>query len=218
MQYYGAEENFYSTYSTNSDNITLSKYNKNIVLTPENPVAGFIFYPGACVNYDSYIPLMYQCALKNIQVVIVNMPENMAILDVNAADGIPEHFSSIEKWYVGGHSMGGAMAASYIKKHTSEYEGLILLAAYSTADLSSSGLKVLSVYGSEDKVLSAEKYAKYKANLPEEGNGFTEKVIEGGNHGQFGNYGEQAGDGTASISSETQQLLTAQYIYELVTE
>lgn len=41
----------------------------------------------------------------------------------------------MNSWYVGGHSLGGAMAASYAAKHTDELDGLVLLAAYSTADL-----------------------------------------------------------------------------------
>ncbi|NTW09008.1 MAG: alpha/beta hydrolase, partial [Anaerolineaceae bacterium] len=31
------------------------------------------------------------------------------------------------------------------------------------------------------------------------------QVIEGGNHAQFGNYGPQPGDGTATISTAEQQ-------------
>ena len=38
---------------------------------------------------------------------------NIALIWMNAADGIPERFSDIADWYIGGHSLGGAMAASY---------------------------------------------------------------------------------------------------------
>ena len=36
---------------------------------------------------------------------------NLAVLDMNAADSIPERFSEVTDWYIGGHSLGGAMAA-----------------------------------------------------------------------------------------------------------
>ena len=82
------------------------------------------------------------------------MPCNLAVLDSNAADGIAEQYPDIETWFIGGHSLGGAMAASYAAGHSDELDGLILLAAYSTEDLSGSDLAVLSIYGSEDQVLN----------------------------------------------------------------
>lgn len=66
-----------------------------------------------------------------------------------------------------GHSLGDSMAASYLADNTNDYEGLILLGSYSTADLSGTDLSALSVYGSEDKVLNREKYNENKSNLPD---------------------------------------------------
>jgi pimeloyl-ACP methyl ester carboxylesterase len=131
------------------------------------------------------------------------------VLDMDAAAGIPEQFPEIENWYIGGHSLGGSMAASYLAKHTDVYAGLVLLGSYSTADLSGSELSVLSIYGSEDQVMNREKYAEYRANLPEK---TAEVVIPGGNHAQFGDYGEQAGDGKAQISAQEQQQQTVDAI------
>ena len=101
------------------------------------------------------------------------------------------------------------MAASYVSKHTEDFEGLVLLASYSTEDLSDSGLKVFSVYGSEDGVLNREKYEEYRSNLPED---TVEYVIEGGNHAGFGSYGEQEGDGQARISQGEQIAITVEKI------
>ena len=126
-----------------------------------------------------------------------------------------EVYQEIEKWYIGGHSLGGAMAASYLSDHVADYEGFILLGAYSTDDLSTTDLKVLSVYGSEDKVLNREKYDNNKQNLPE---GFREVVLKGGCHAYFGMYGAQDGDGTPTITNEEQIRLTADTIFEFVTE
>lgn len=186
---------------------------KQIVFEPENVQAGLIFYPGGKVQYEAYAPLMAELAEQGILCVLLHMPGNLAVLDMNAADGVLEQYPEIEEWYIGGHSLGGSMAASYIDKHADEFEGLVLLAAYSTADLTDDDLEIVSVYGSEDKVLNVEKYREYRGNLPED---FTEVIIEGGNHAGFGTYGAQDGDGEAKISNEAQIEQTADVIVERI--
>jgi len=192
---------------------TVKKYRDGNALffVPEEPVAGMIFYPGGKVQCEAYAPLMQACAQKGILCALVRMPGNLAVLNPNAADGIREKYPEVTSWYIGGHSLGGAMAASYVSKHAEKFDGLILLAAYSTADLSKSGLRVVSVYGSEDGVLSRDKYAKYKANLPED---FEEHELSGGCHAYFGSYGPQDGDGVPRISNEEQIARTAEIIGE----
>jgi len=181
-----------------------------LVFRPENDIeCGLIFYPGGKVEYTAYAPLMEKCAEEGILCVLMKMPCNLAVFDVKAADGIQEIFPEIEEWYMAGHSLGGAMAASYAGKHQNEYDGLILLASYSTEDLSSAGLDVLSVYGTEDHVLNREKYQEYEEKLPDN---YIEEIIEGGCHAYFGNYGEQEGDGTAWITREEQQKVTVDII------
>lgn len=184
-----------------------------VVFHPENAVKGFIFYPGGKVEYTAYEPLMAACAEQGIFCVLIQMPFNLAVLDIHAADGIQEQYPEIEEWYIGGHSLGGSMAAAYLAEHSDDYEGLILLGSYSTADLSETDLKVLSVYGSEDKVLNREKYEENKENLP---NNFHEVVIEGGCHAYFGMYGVQEGDGRAAISPEEQIILTADQMIQIM--
>ncbi|MBE5962753.1 MAG: alpha/beta hydrolase [Lachnospiraceae bacterium] len=185
----------------------------NMVFKPEGEIqAGFIFYPGGKVEYTAYAPLLGELAKEGILSVLVEMPFNLAVLDQNAADGIQKQFEEITNWYIGGHSLGGAMAATYVSKHTEEYDGLILLAAYSTADISQSGLQVLTIYGSEDKVLNYEKLAKNESNLPDDARTV---VIGGGCHSYFGYYGKQKGDGTPSISREDQIDMTVDAILSL---
>lgn len=138
------------------DVVSVTKQNGNWVFAPESPTAGLIFYPGGKVENTAYAPLLHDLAEDGILCVLVKMPCNLAVLDMNAADSIPERFSEVTDWYIGGHSLGGAMAASYVAKHTDELDGLVLLAAYSTADLTDSGLRVYSTYGSEDGVLNRE--------------------------------------------------------------
>ena len=187
--------------------------NGNIVFEPDGATTGLIFYPGGKVEHTAYIPLLQACAENGILCVIVEMPFNLAVFDINAADGIQKECPQIENWYIGGHSLGGSMAASYLEKHTDEYEGLILLGSYSTADLSDAELEVLSIYGSEDQVLNREKYNDNISNLPKD---FKEIVIEGGCHAYFGMYGAQDGDGIPSISNSEQILQTAEYIAQMI--
>lgn len=187
----------------------------SLLFLPDDPQAGLIFYPGGKVEHTAYAPLMRACADRGILCVLVKMPWNLAVLDANAADGIAERFPEIEAWYIGGHSLGGAMAANYAADHSGEFEGLILLAAYSTEDLSGTGLDVLSIYGSEDRVLSLEKYEANRDHLPADA---TEVVIEGGCHAGFGAYGPQDGDGTPSISGEEQVKRTVAEIQNWMKE
>ena len=183
-----------------------------MVFKPENATKGFIFYPGGKVEYTAYQPLMAACAQRGILCILVQMPFNLAVLDINAADGIQEQHPEIEKWYIGGHSLGGSMAAAYLADHVNEYDGLVLLGSYATADLSETDLSVLSVYGSEDKVMNRDKYDKNRSNLPSD---LIEIVIEGGCHAYFGMYGAQEGDGEPAVSNGEQILLTAEHILKI---
>ena len=176
---------------------------------PEDIRGGLIFYPGGLVDHRAYAPLMQALADRGILCLLVQMPLDLAVLDMNAADGLQALYPQVKRWLIGGHSLGGAMAASYVSSHTDEYEGLVLLGAYSTADLSRTNLSVLSVYGSQDGVLNREKYAECLKHYPGR---FEEIVIEGGNHAYFGGYGAQKGDGEAAISRKEQIALTADAI------
>lgn len=184
----------------------------SFVFEPEEIKAGFIFYPGGKVENDAYKPLMAALASKGIFCVLVEMPFNLAVFDINAADGIIERYPQVEDWYIGGHSLGGAMAATYLESHVNEFEGLVLLGAYSTVDLSKTDLKVLSVYGSEDKIMDRAAYNENRSNLPQ---GTIEIEINGGCHAYFGMYGHQSGDGEPTLTNEEQINITANAIFEL---
>lgn len=180
----------------------------------ENDIdTGIIFYPGGKVEYSSYEPLMKGCASNGYLCAVVEMPFNLAVFDIDKADDIKDKYDNIKNWYIGGHSLGGSMAASYLEANHEEYSGLVLLGSYSTVDLSNTSLKVLSIYGSNDKVLDIDKYNKYKKNLP---NDFEEHIILGGNHAYFGVYGEQDGDGKSLITNTEQINLTIDLITSLM--
>ncbi|MDE7262630.1 MAG: alpha/beta hydrolase, partial [Oscillospiraceae bacterium] len=100
-----------------------------IVFLPTEPEAGLIFYPGGKVEFTAYAPLLRSLAEEGILCVLIKMPCNLAVLDIDAAEGMQEKFPEIGDWYIGGHFLGGAMAAGYVADHVDEYKGLILLAA-----------------------------------------------------------------------------------------
>ena len=208
--YYRADSEAIAAFAV-SEQIDTSSYDGMIVYSSSDCDTGLIFYPGGKVEYTAYEPLMKALASKGIMCVLVEMPFNLAVLNINAADGIIQQYPAITQWYIGGHSLGGSMAASYAAEHEADFKGIVLLGAYSTADISSSQLDVISVYGSEDKVLNKEKYDECKANLPAD---FTQIVIENGCHAYFGMYGMQEGDGTPKISNEEQINFTADVIAE----
>ena len=176
-----------------------------LVYYPYEYDSAMIFYPGGKVDTEAYIPLMERCAQEGVMAILVPMPFRLAVLDMDAAADIPAQFPEVEHWYMAGHSLGGSMAASFTAE-TDWVEGLILLAAYSTVQID---VPVLSIYGSEDGVLNLEKYDQYRANLPAD---FTEVILEGGNHAQFGVYGEQDGDGAATMTNAEQIEQTAELI------
>ncbi len=168
-----------------------------------------IFYPGAQVEETAYAPLLHLLAKEGMDICLVKMPFRLAFFGSNKADDLMPRYS-YTNWYIGGHSLGGAMAANYAANHEKLLSGVVLLAAYSTKKLSDS-LAVISVYGSEDHVLNMKKLKEGDAYLPDTA---VKYVIDGGNHAQFGNYGEQDGDGKALISAEDQQRQTAELIVQ----
>ena len=208
--YYRADETALAALVSDKT-VSVQENENNIAFVPEDPTAGFIFYPGGKVEYTAYAPLLHNLAENGILCVLVEMPFNLAVLDMDAADGISEQYPQVDRWYIGGHSLGGSMAASYVSERIENYEGLVLLASYSTEDLSETPLDVISIYGSEDKVLNLEKYNEYHTNLPES---LIETVIDGGCHACFGSYGPQDGDGIPSITAQEQILETTRLLTE----
>ncbi|MFN3309174.1 MAG: alpha/beta fold hydrolase [Anaerolineales bacterium] len=165
---------------------------------------GLIFYPGGRVDFRAYAPLAKAIAAKGYPVFLIKMPLNLAFFNPNAAEAVIAQHPEIRRWVIGGHSLGGAMAANFAKKHPQQVDGLVLWAAYpaSSDDLSNSGLAVLSVFADQDTLATLEKIQASRALLPSN----TQWVkIQGGNHAQFGWYDDQPVDGIATIGREVQQ-------------
>jgi hypothetical protein len=166
------------------------------ILSPTYPTdTAIIFYPGAKVEAEAYLPLLDQIRQTGVTCILVHMPFRMAIFDADAAEEVIAQFPEIRHWYIAGHSMGGAMASKFAADHPDQVDGLILMGAYIYGDYPDED--TLTIYGSLNQ--SVEDHIDYTENIVE---------IEGGNHAQFGNYGPQKGDLPATISAQEQQRQT----------
>jgi len=184
-----------------------------LVFQPPNsqPETGFIFYPGGRVDYRSYAPLARAVADGGYLVIIVPMRLNLAVFSPDRAAQVIDAYPQIRRWAVGGHSLGGAMAARFARRSPDKVSGLVLLASYPAEfdSLAGAETSVISIYADQDGLASLDKIESSRALLPQD---TRYVVIEGGNHAQFGWYGAQNGDGQAAISRAEQQSLTASAI------
>lgn len=162
---------------------------------------GVMFYPGANVKPSAYISTLSLWANAGYRCVIFKMPADFAVLAPERALKCKDEFPEIEKWVISGHSLGGVMASNAVAKNPNVFEGLIFLASYPDKSIKDVDISVLSISAEFDKLTTPEDIEKSKEKLPDS----TEFVeIKGGNHAQFGLYGEQKKDGTATISAEEQ--------------
>jgi hypothetical protein len=168
------------------------------------PAVGLILYPGGRVDPRAYAPPARAIAAEGYLVIIVPMPLNLAVFGPDRAAEVMDTFPEVERWAIGGHSLGGAMAARFAYRQPSAVQGLVLWASYPAAsdDLSGRELAVVSIYGTRDGLATEEKIAASRPLLPAETHWV---AIRGGNHAQFGWYGPQRGDHPATISREAQQ-------------
>jgi hypothetical protein len=176
--------------------------------------AGFVFYPGGLVDPAAYAPFMQQLSENGVLAVIAPMPLDLAVFGIGSADDVIAAYPDIDTWVLGGHSLGGAMAAEYVKGDPGEIDGVVFLASYPAESTALSGLpvSVLSLYGTEAGVTGDVVEASLQ-RLPDDTSLIT---IEGGNHAQFGHYGPQDGDGVATMSRDEQQQITVDAILELI--
>ena len=200
-----------------TDEVDFREMDYGYEFTPadDDPAVGLILYPGGRVDYRSYSLLARDLAERGYLVAVTEMPLNLAVLGTDRADEVAEAHPEIVLWAVGGHSLGGAMAAKYAYEHEGAIHGLALMAAYppSGSDLSDRAISVTSIYATLDGVANAERFRDSGSMLP------TSTVfakITGGNHAQFGAYGPQPGDNDALISAEDQRWYTVNAIQEML--
>lgn len=202
----------------NSDNrVIVSEVNGWTVFTPTaaQPSTGLILYPSARIDPDAFAPVARDIAAAGYLVVVTPMPLNLALFNPGQAADVIAAFPDIEHWAVGGHSLGGAMAANFAANNPDQVDGLVLWAAYPAQmdNLSNQDLAVISIYGTNDGIATPQEIEDSRPFLPPD----TLFVpIEGGNHGQFAAYGPQAGDNPAAISPAEQQAQTVEATIELL--
>ena len=199
-------------YIRSADAVAVSQIDEGYFFDGPGTEDALIFYPGAKVDETSYAPVLHSLAQQGVDCFLVRMPMKLAFLGMNKADSIRAEYSYAH-YYLAGHSLGGAMIADYSAEHTDEYSGLFLLAAYPSKDLSDAEFPVVFIYGENDLVLSREKLNEGFSLVPSD---YSVVKINGGNHSQFGSYGEQDGDGNAAISAEEQQRITVDAILSTV--
>jgi hypothetical protein len=179
------------------------------------PTTGLILYPGGRVDPRAYAPQAHAIAANGYLVVIVPMPLNLAVLGAERASLVIQSYPNIQIWVIGGHSLGGSMAALYADNHRNQVKGLVLWASYpaSSNNLADSTIKVLSIYATRDGLTTQDKIDASRKLLPAN---TTWVQILGGNHAQFGWYGPQSGDNPAMISREEQQTQIVQSTLDLL--
>ena len=208
--YYHTDEDALK-YLKSTENVNVTETNTAWVFDGAGKEKALIFYPGGKVEETAYAPVLHKLAEKGVDCFLIKMPFKMAIFGVNKADDIISSYD-YDEFYIGGHSLGGTMAASYAASHSNDLTGVIMFAAYPTEKLNDS-MKYLSIYGSCDRILEKNYYEKYKPDWPKNA---VELVIEGANHSQFGRYGLQMGDGEAAISHDEQEDQSVEAILDLV--
>lgn len=183
-------------YLNGTENVSVTKQDHGLFIDGPGNDTALIFYPGAKIEYISYLPMLSHLSQRGIDCFLIQMPFNLAFLGTDLAGDVISD-SDYEHYYISGHSLGGAMASEYANR-SDRISGLILFGAYPSGKIST---PVLSIYGSNDGILNLETYNESRPLM----DNLTEVIIPGANHVQFGDYGSQPMDGNATISPEKQQ-------------
>ncbi|GAA4462572.1 alpha/beta hydrolase [Nibrella saemangeumensis] len=183
------------------------------------PTAAFkdvlIFYPGAMVDPKAYVPLCRSLADNNVKVYVIKMPFRLASKGYTKPKALGLFADTSKTYILAGHSQGAKMAAQFVYENPALIDKLILIATSHPRDISlaNSKIPILKIYGSSDGVADEEAILNNKAKLPAS----TKFVrLAGANHAQFGYYGFQLGDNTATISREQQQIETRSTMLEFL--
>lgn len=194
--------------------------NSNSVLHSE--AVGFLFFPGSLVEPAAYAPMARSVAQKGFLTILVELPRRGAFGGAKGprvterARNEMKKFPGIHRWVIGGHSLGGAVAARFVKENNApDIAGLILMGTSHPKDFSLRDLTipVTKIIGTRDGLAGVAKSERTRANLPATARWI---IIEGGNHSQFGWYGFQPGDKFASIGRQRQQELLREAIMSML--
>lgn len=166
------------------------------------PTTGIVFVPGARVDSRAYAHMLRPLAEAGYLVAVLKEPFGFAILDPNHGKKVLDLHPEISHWVVGGHSLGGAVAAS-LADDDDQVEGLVLYASYPADPIIRNDLKVASISGTADGFATPADIEASRAKLPPDA---YLVVINGAVHSSFGDYGDQPGDGTPTIDRSAAQM------------
>ena len=206
--YYRAEEKALQALDSD-ETVRVSEVREGWLFDGPAEDTAIIFYPGAKVEETAYAPLLHELAAQDMDAFLVKVPFRIAFFGKGKAGDVMA-LHEYDKWYAGGHSLGGVVAAEIAADNPEKLEGLILLASYPTKKIDD-GLTEILIVGSEDGVVNRERLEEAEKFAPER---FIKAQIDGGNHAGFGMYGPQKGDGAAAISADQQIKETVKLIKE----
>lgn len=167
------------------------------------PTRGLVFFQGALVDPRAYAKILQPIAEAGYLVSILKAPFDLPIADIGGVRSEIDAHPEVQWWAIGGHSLGGVAAATFASGSPRTTPALLLWASYPFSSLASvNELTVLSVSGTADGLTTPADVEASKAKLPSD---TTYVAIEGAVHSYFGDYGEQRGDGTPTISREDAQ-------------
>jgi pimeloyl-ACP methyl ester carboxylesterase len=178
--------------------------------------AGLIFLPGAAVDPTAYVPLLRAVADAGHPVVLVRLPWRMAPTAASQVT-VRERIAAVQAgeparhWVLAGHSRGAALSARFAGAYPDLLAGLVLIGTThpKRGSLASLAMPVTKIYGTRDCVADSASVLANASLLPP---GTRWVRIEGANHRQFGWYGAQLGDCSATISREAQQARTLEVL------
>lgn len=206
-----------------TDTVSVTTTPTRITLTPRSAAgtsapsirSGLIFQPGARVDPRAYVRLLSPISAAGVLVVIVKQPLGIGFTATGAPSGIIQDHPDVAHWSVGGHSLGGVAASSYVEDHPDQVDGLLLWASFPLGSLAGlDDLDVMSVYGTEDGLATPEDIEDSRSDLPPD---TTFVDVEGAVHAFFGDYGEQPGDGVPTVGREQAQTEIVEASIALVT-
>lgn len=177
-----------------------------------------VFYPGARVSPEAYVATWAPVVEDTgITVVIPSVPLRLAVLDIDVADDVrPEDATGT--WWLGGHSLGGTMAASHLAgEPPGDWAGIVFWGSYPNGDvlLDRDDIAVLSVSGTRDGLSTVADIEASRDDLPPAS---TFVALEGVNHAQFGAYGSQGGDLEPEVDDETARALVSSATTEFLLD
>ena len=186
-----------------NDAVAVTSTEHSVVMVPAGVASGtgLVFIPGAKVDPYAYMYKLSEIVERTGATIVITKPTlNLAFFDQRPLATFTSDAPGVDRWFVGGHSLGGVRACMLADDPA--VSGLVLFGSYCANDLTASGLEVLSIAGSRDGLSTPEKIADARGMLPADAD-LVE--IEGLNHAGFGDYGVQPGDNTATIPTGQQR-------------